>query len=774
MPITSLTSYFNASSFGDQNASTRNQKELALTLDAAARQLADWKGLVAMSSGGMGFELGSLAARTLFAATPALCAIPFLTNAFTFFVGVLSDTGLTRAVNHFLENGEEQNESFFEQVTSQSGVRAMGLLGAGQSFVVVQLLMGLSSVSQGMLCEKSSKGPADGAFLSSILQGLRCHFGSGMFVGLTGGVVNAVEQRMSLRTRNTHTPTESRPISSLSETLTPQLLTATGPRRFQSPRSTNIFCAEMIEQRGSGKPRIPSPAVLDRISQKLIAGKAKALIDMKKITDQKGYAGDMAIALEEAMTREITPELALPELRIRALDKLRKLESDWKTYRARFEGTSVPKKKKRVSAYVNEGHKKGLVLNLEDPTTLEPLHTLILLHEFLLQEAKLLHPFGDGPFPIFVTDLLLGQTGRIPFEGSCHSMMVLAVHLGRQAELDLQAYASEEHASVHVSTGSGFLYEPTGGIITNRAHLDSKEDILLPGDFYVRAYRAPVRSSPVSIAESILTQSLAYASYAFECEKIPLERATHFSGLVAQLYPQHPDLWLAYSTHLAMSQRMAEVGPAIERAIALFPDMLQAHLQFSSFQLEMKDYAGAARSLEEATRIILARERRADEMGDNISIASPHSYWMCDMNLGRVQEYGTNRYDLARERYMQALTRLPEGSPQHTASLNAFIRASSKLADHFAVNQEDPALAAELIQDTLTVVQSPGLLLLGGQYDFFSGNRRRAEELWSQGARLDRSFIVDRLSRLQLLLVTNGEPETAAQIQLIRERLGLL
>ncbi len=211
MSITSLTSYFNTASFGDGNTYTRNQEELALTLDSAAHQLADWKGLLAMSSGGMGFELGSLAARTLFAATPALCAIPFLTNAFTFFVGALSDTGLTRVVNYFLENGGEESESFFEQVTSQGGVRAMGFLGAGQNFVVVQVLMGLSSVSQ-------DHGPANGAFLHSLIQGLRCYFGSGMFTSFTGGVLGAVEQRIKLKTNNInvggqHAPEAHQPLA---------------------------------------------------------------------------------------------------------------------------------------------------------------------------------------------------------------------------------------------------------------------------------------------------------------------------------------------------------------------------------------------------------------------------------------------------------------------------------------------------------------------------------------------------------------------------------
>ncbi len=156
-----------------------------------------------MSSGGAGWELGRLAATTFLTAVPALSAVPVLTNVFTFVAGAVADTGFTGLVSQLLEDQEgSESESFFERLMSGGSVRAMSLVGAGQSFAVVQVLIGLASVSQGMLCEKSSKGPADGAFLSSILQGLRCHFGSGMFTGLTGGVVNSVEARISLRTRN--------------------------------------------------------------------------------------------------------------------------------------------------------------------------------------------------------------------------------------------------------------------------------------------------------------------------------------------------------------------------------------------------------------------------------------------------------------------------------------------------------------------------------------------------------------------------------------------
>jgi|GEM_PF-4054878 len=200
--VTSLTSYFNTTSFGDTNSYTRNQDELALTLNAAAQELSNWKSLLTMSAGGGFFEGGRLAARVLLGATPALCAVPFLANAFTFAAGAMADTGLTGILNQAFGN-EGEEEGFWAKMMDQSSVRGMGLLGAGQSFVVIQLMQGLASAGRGMLCEKKSgNGAANGAFLHSMIQGLRCYFGSGMFTTLTRGVVSSVEQRMSLRSRN--------------------------------------------------------------------------------------------------------------------------------------------------------------------------------------------------------------------------------------------------------------------------------------------------------------------------------------------------------------------------------------------------------------------------------------------------------------------------------------------------------------------------------------------------------------------------------------------
>jgi len=200
VPITSLTSYFNTSSFGDTNTYTRNQQELALTLDSAAHELANWKSLIAMSAGGGAFEGGRLLASTFLNSVPVLSAIPLLTKAVTFFAGALADTSLTRLINQAFGNAGEE-ESFFDQITSQGSVRLMGLVGMGQSFAVMQLLQGFASVSRGMICEENLKNKNSG-FLHHLILGLQCHFGSGMFAGLTQGVVGAVEQRMSLRTKN--------------------------------------------------------------------------------------------------------------------------------------------------------------------------------------------------------------------------------------------------------------------------------------------------------------------------------------------------------------------------------------------------------------------------------------------------------------------------------------------------------------------------------------------------------------------------------------------
>ncbi|GEM_PF-6938709 len=200
MSITSLTSYFNTASFGDENIYTQNQTELALTLEAAAHELANWKSLISMSAGGGAFEFGKLAARTLVSAVPVFCSVPFLTQAFTFFSGTLADTGLTGILNQAFGNAEEE-ESFWEKMIDQGSVRGIGFLGMGQSFIVIQLMQGLTSVmSRGMLSGENQK--KQNGILPSMIQGLQCYFGSGMFAGLTRGVVSAVEQRIKLKTNN--------------------------------------------------------------------------------------------------------------------------------------------------------------------------------------------------------------------------------------------------------------------------------------------------------------------------------------------------------------------------------------------------------------------------------------------------------------------------------------------------------------------------------------------------------------------------------------------
>jgi len=258
VPITSLTSYFNTSSFGDRNTYTQNQTELALTLDSAAQELSNWKSLVSMSAGGAAFEGGKLAARVLLSSVPPLCAVPLLTNAFTFLAGASADTAFTGFLSRLLEKGAENaTETFFEQMTSQGSVRGMGLLGMGQNFVVIQLLQGLASVSQGILCEGNSKNKNSG-FLHHLILGLQCHFGSGMFTCLTGGMVNGFEQRLALRSKNMHVETlltaPTKGIKRFLRNLGPQLQTESGSAFPHSgPLETPRTCfAQTLNPASSG------------------------------------------------------------------------------------------------------------------------------------------------------------------------------------------------------------------------------------------------------------------------------------------------------------------------------------------------------------------------------------------------------------------------------------------------------------------------------------------------------------------------------------------
>ncbi|GEM_PF-6055570 len=200
MPITSLTSYYNTTFFGDTNTYTQNQKELALTLDSAAHELGNWRTLVSMSAGGAAFEGGQLAATALFGSFAPLAALPFIAKAFSFAVGAVSDTGLTTLVNQALGN-EEGDESFLEKLNTQGTSRLVGLMALGQSFAVMQVMQGVAGAAREAMGENSD-GKKQGGMLRQIITGLQCYFGSGMFAGFTGGIVNAAEQRISLKTRH--------------------------------------------------------------------------------------------------------------------------------------------------------------------------------------------------------------------------------------------------------------------------------------------------------------------------------------------------------------------------------------------------------------------------------------------------------------------------------------------------------------------------------------------------------------------------------------------
>ncbi len=198
--VTSLTSYFNTASFGDQNALTRNQESLALTLDSAAHELGNWKTLISMSAGGVAFEGGQLAATALFGSCAPLVALPFISKAFSFALGAVSDTGITTAVNHALGNGGG-DESFLERLNTQGLARAVGLMAVGQSFAVMQVMQGVAGATREAMCEASSQ-TKPGAVLHQIVMGLQCHLGSTMSGVFGGNMVQGVEQRLRIKTQN--------------------------------------------------------------------------------------------------------------------------------------------------------------------------------------------------------------------------------------------------------------------------------------------------------------------------------------------------------------------------------------------------------------------------------------------------------------------------------------------------------------------------------------------------------------------------------------------
>ncbi|GEM_PF-2876114 len=261
MPLTSLTSYFNSSSFGDRNSYTRNQQELAFTLDSAAHELANLKTLISMTAGGAAFECGGLLATTfLSSVAPSLCAIPLLTRALTFGVSALADSGATHLMNQCLKNGGGE-ESFWEQFRSQSSVRLMGMLAVGQCFAVVNLMQGLTTLCQ----EKSQKG--SGGLLSQMIMGIQCHVGSGAFSYWTGNVVHSVQERVRIRSQNmlVGTPQTGSLPRNLRETISgglEKLSNRWSPHLQANPRGIQEPMRAKMNDKGGNSPRsasVPKP-----------------------------------------------------------------------------------------------------------------------------------------------------------------------------------------------------------------------------------------------------------------------------------------------------------------------------------------------------------------------------------------------------------------------------------------------------------------------------------------------------------------------------------
>ncbi|GEM_PF-4327502 len=270
--VTSLTSYFNTASFGDQNASTRNQKELSLTLDSAAHELGNWKTLISMSAGGVAFEGGQLAATALFGSCAPLAALPFISKAFSFALGAVSDTGITTAVNHALGNGGG-DESFLERLNTQGLARAVGLMAVGQSFAVMQVMQGVAGATREAMCEASSQ-TKPGAVLHQIVMGLQCHLGSTVSGVFGGNMVQGVEQRLRIKTQNMRVEIGNllsasrrdwgnRALQALgihSENLSPALAASNG-KLIQTPHAEELaLLSQANEIRSSDSKKVDSPS----------------------------------------------------------------------------------------------------------------------------------------------------------------------------------------------------------------------------------------------------------------------------------------------------------------------------------------------------------------------------------------------------------------------------------------------------------------------------------------------------------------------------------
>jgi len=727
MPITSLTSYFNTTSFGDTNTYTRNQQELALTLDSAVHELANWKSLIAMSAGGGAFEGGRLLATTFLSSVPVLSAIPLLTKAVTFFAGALADTSLTRLIHQAFGNvGEE--ESFSEQITSQGSVRLLGVLGAGQCFVVIQLLQGLASVSRGMVCGESSQNQ-QGSFLHHLLMGLQCHFGSGMFAGLTGGVVSAVEARISLRTKNmnvrgqyapeAHQPlagtgplqnfrkTISEELAILSDQLTPHPSAVVPGGRGEGP----LPISEPA-QSGGGVSASPIPSfenpTLWRMGTRLLEGDSTALADLKVQTDA-GYVADAVLTLSHRVEREMLGKDSKAETRWkREYQRLREIEEGWKRYHAveTKRCSSVSQKQARVRDYVDQAKLRGLHFDLG--RDLDLLFNWVLIHEYLICEARVLAPFARGSAPSLLGDFLRGDMTEVTREdsGSCVPLAFLTIHLGRQVGLPAEVYFSEEHVSVWLGGEDGFLYNPSfeniGDLRDVPAHPAS---VFHPRDYFAENLKASASLRHYDVSSLIIERPYDILIDLYHSGRIPFKKIRPFFERGFSYLPDTTHgIRVNWVNFLMRNGCKETVAPHLEALYRHHPESLSVLVQRGAVLVDLGRGEESPEVLACTRRLIEARAARVAS-GFLIARVSPLFFIIHHDNQGRYFSIVESNDRAAYSEFAQAVK-----IAQAERHLGHLTDTAEVVLAHLIENAEASA-ARKLVQDTLAMHDDPSFIL---------------------------------------------------------------
>jgi tetratricopeptide (TPR) repeat protein len=415
----------------------------------------------------------------------------------------------------------------------------------------------------------------------------------------------------------------------------------------------------------------------------------------------------VAIAVDEVVKGRIQGEGYDVTRGIKALDRLKKLEVSFDRFLKTHEERTPADKKEFLKEYVSTARKHGLELNLENEELLDALHDLILIFDFLYQEAGLMVPFNGDEFPISVTDLLLGDVGDAPIFGACKPMTTLAVHLGRRINLSIDFYRTDQHVNARVEAGGElFLFDPTavfqltqtGETMTKGA---TESPLFIPASLFVRDFRAPNTKATPDL-EVFIGQSFTYPAVLVDQGRLSLADLRPYHELRVSLFPEDANGHMALAAHYTTEGMHEKALAEIDRSLELYADSFRASVTKSLILINLKRYEDAYPSVQKCYALLseLIDRMKREELVLPPALDSLVNYYY---SYGLVHEQ-TDRPDVARGSYYLVLQQnLPEEHQIRKRAISGFKRTSQTLIDYHK-GQGDLETAAAILSESRQIL----------------------------------------------------------------------